>query len=456
MRGPGLNGMLPESAHAIARAVSEKRAAAREIVQRSLQRIRERDADVRSCVEVFEEEALATANLVDRSRSDSREKPLLGVPIVVKEVLAVRGARNTWGCPALQGRRAERDDHHVAHLRDTGAIVIATTNVPELSCWGHTENPIYGETANPHDLSRTPGGSSGGSAAAVALGIAPIGIGSDAGGSIRIPASFCGVIGFKPSFWATPADATAEVNRLNVVGPLGLTPSDVELCARILGRGRIGRCRSLEGVRIASTEDYGFAPVAAQVRDSFRMALDALATHGWNVEPAQPPAENPLNFIIPVLECELYESFAEILEAGVHGLSSATVAVAEIGKSTSGREYFRCLARRAEFEHSWRRFFKTYDLLLAPTTQVTAFELGQSGPAAIDGTPIDPSGDGSWYPTSFIANVIGAPAISLPCGWAKDGLPVGLQVMGRPGDDGLVLRAADRISHSLSQPPDLG
>jgi Asp-tRNA(Asn)/Glu-tRNA(Gln) amidotransferase A subunit family amidase len=337
----------------------------------------------------------------------------------------------------------------VTRLRAAGAIVVARTNVPELSCWGHTDNPVYGETRNPHDHSRTVGGSSGGAAASVALGIAPIALGSDAGGSIRIPASFCGVVGLKPSFATLPADASAGVSRLNCAGPLAASVGDARLALGVLASAAPTREQALDGARIGATVDHGFASVSAGVRAAFGEAIDAIAEGGLPVRPAAPPAVSPLPFIVPMLECEVYEAFADLLESDDHGLSPQTLAVAGIGARVSGREYVRALAQRVEFELAWREFYESCDLLLSPTTQVTAFELGRFGPDAIDGEEIDPEADGSWYPTSFIANVIGAPAMSIPCGRDGTGLPVGVQVMGRPGADDLVLAAAARIERIL-------
>jgi amidase len=436
-----------ENAAAIAAAVRERRVSAREMVGRALERIERLDGPVNACVRVLGEEALAQARRFDSGRLATGA--LQGVPVTVKEIFEVAGERSTWGCPGLRDvAPATRDDPHVARLRAAGAIVVARTNVPELSCWGHTDNPVYGETRNPHDLGRTVGGSSGGAAASVALGIAPIALGSDAGGSIRIPASFCGVVGLKPSFATLPADAAAAISRLNCAGPLAASVADAALALDVLAPGR-RPAPDLGGVRIGATVDHGFAPVSPGVRGGFQDALQALAEGGLGTAPASPPALNPLPFVIPMLECEVYEAFADLLESDEHGLSPQTLAVARIGARVSGREYVRALGERVAFEAAWREFFASFDLLLSPATQVTAFGLGRFGPDAIDGVPIDPEADGSWYPTSFIANVLGAPALSVPYGRDRDGLPLGLQVMGRPGEDQLVLAAAAEIERLL-------
>lgn len=436
-----------ESAAAIAAAVRERRVSAGEMVERALERIERLDGPVNSCVRVLGDEALVEARRIDAGRE--RGGQLQGVPVTVKEIFDVAGERSTWGCPGLRDvAAATRDDPHVARLREAGAIVVARTNVPELSCWGHTDNPVYGETRNPHDLARTVGGSSGGAAASVALGIAPIALGSDAGGSIRIPASFCGVVGLKPSFAALPADDAAAVSRLNCAGSLATSVADAALALDVLAGGR-RPAPELDGVRIGATVDHGFAPVSPGVRDGFERALGALAESGLRPAPARPPALSPLPFIIPMLECEVYEAFAELLESEDHGLSPQTIAVARIGARVSGREYVRALTERLEFEAAWREFFGSCDLLLSPATQVSAFELGRFGPDAIDGVPVDPEADGSWYPTSFIANVLGAPAVSIPYGRDVDGLPLGMQVTGRPGEDALVLAAAAEVERLL-------
>jgi aspartyl-tRNA(Asn)/glutamyl-tRNA(Gln) amidotransferase subunit A len=410
---------------------------------------------VNSCIRVLADEARANARRIDSGREGEGE--LLGVPVTVKEIFDVRGERTTWGCPGLRDAPpAARDDPHVARLREAGAIVVARTNVPELSCWGHTDNPIYGETRNPRDLSRTPGGSSGGAAASVALGIAPLGLGSDAGGSVRVPASFCGVVGLKPSFETLPADAAAQVGRLNCAGVLTGSVADAELALGVLAGGRDAPGSPLDGVRLGATYDHGFAPLSPGVREAFAAALEALAAGGVAARAADPPPHSPLPFIVPMLECEVYEAFAEVLEGGDHGLSAATLAVVDVAKGVSGRDYVRALSERVEFEAEWREFFRSWDVLVSPTTLVTAFGLGRTAPDEIEGHPIDPVADGDWYPTCFIANVLGAPAVSIPCGVDGDGLPTGMQLMGRPGEDALVLAvaaAAERLLIHQSPEP---
>lgn len=435
-----------ESAAEMAAAVREGRATAGELVERALERIERLDGPVNSCVRVLADEAREEARRIDSAPGTGGE--LLGVPVTVKEIFDMRGERVTWGCSGLRDAPpAERDDPHVARLRGAGAIPVARTNVPELSCWGHTDNPVYGETRNPRDTARTPGGSSGGAAASVALGIAPIGLGSDAGGSVRIPASFCGVVGLKPSFATLPADAAAAITRLNCAGVLAGCVADAALALRALAgpAGAASRPAPIDGLRIGATVDHGFAPVSPAVREGFAAAVDALAAGGLASRPATPPPRSPLPFVIPMLECEVYEAFAELLEGGDHGLSPETLAVVGVAHSVTGRDYVRALGERLEFESAWREFFRSWDVLISPTTQVTAFGLGRTAPHAIDGRPVDPLADGDWYPTSFIANVLGAPALSVPFGADEDGLPLGLQVMGRPGADALVLTVGAEI-----------
>jgi Asp-tRNA(Asn)/Glu-tRNA(Gln) amidotransferase A subunit family amidase len=442
-----------EAAGDIAGAVRGGRVSAEEVVTRALERIEERDGPVNSCVVTLGDEALAEARRIDSSPGHGGE--LLGVPVTVKEIFDVEGQRTTWGCPGLAARPpAARDDPHVARLRAAGAVVVARTNVPELSCWGHTDNPLYGETRNPRDRTRTAGGSSGGAAASVALGIAPIGLGSDSGGSVRIPASFCGVVGLKPSFSTLPADAAAAVSRLNCAGVLAGRVADAALALRALAPGPAAaglpeRAPALDGVRIGASADYGFAPLDPGVREGFGAALEALAAGGLPVAAASPPPLSPLPFIVPMLACEVYEAFADVLEGTDHGLSPQTLAVAGVGNRVSGRDYVRALEQRACFEAAWGTLFESVDLLLSPATQVTAFELGRFGPGEIDGVPVDPEADGSWYPTSFIANVLGAPALSVPSGLDAAGRPLALQVMGRPGADELVLAAGSEIERIL-------
>jgi amidase len=452
-----------DTAAGMAAAVAAREVSAVELVTRALERIEHRDGEVNSCVRVLGESALEEARREPTG-------PLAGVPVTIKEIFDVAGEVSTWGCPAWRSRPAAvRDDLHVAALRAAGAIVVARTNVPELSCWGHTDNPVYGETRNPRALARAAGGSSGGAAASVALGVAPLALGSDAGGSIRIPASFCGVVGLKPSFSALPADAAAGVSRLNCVGPLAATVEDAALALSVLtgdpayaaatrGSTATGapaapasRASFATGTpRVGVSADLGFAPVDREVRTAFEATVDALAEAGLAAEPAPPPPLSPLPFIVPMLACEVYEAFADVVDDPASGLSPQTRAVAGGNGTIGGPEYVHLATERLAFEAAWRGWFADWDLLITPTTQVPAFELGLFGPDAIDGQPIDPESDGAWYPTSFVANVIGAPAISVPSGTTKDGLPLALQVMGAPGADAAVLVFAKGIEEILT------
>lgn len=222
-----------ETAAGIAAAVQSGAVSASEMAERALAGIAERDGPVNSCVQVLEEQARREARELDDSPGP--HGPLAGVPITVKEIYSLQGERVTWGVPALADvPPATADDPRVAMLRSAGAVVVARTNIPELSCWGHTENRIHGATRNPADLGMTPGGSSGGAAASVALGIVPLALGSDAGGWVRIPASFCGVVGFKPSFEVLPFEPASAITRLNCAGVLATTAEDAALGLRVL------------------------------------------------------------------------------------------------------------------------------------------------------------------------------------------------------------------------------
>lgn len=446
----------------MAAAVRERRVTASELTERALARIERLDPEINSCVRVLTAQAREDARRVDADPGAAGA--LAGVPVTVKEIFDVAGERTTWGCPGLRDTPPAGEDHpYVARLREAGGVIVARTNIPELSCWAHTANPVYGETRNPRDLTRTPGGSSGGAAASVAQGLVPLGLGSDSGGSVRIPASFCGVVGMKPSFATLPADAAAAVSRLNCAGVLAGSVADAALSLDVLARAPgVGRTGSAAGstaaatvrpdrARLGVTLDHGFAPLSDVVRSGFEAAIAALREAELAVDAATPPARSPLPFIVPILEADVYEAFAEVVDSDAHGLSQETLAVLDVGRQVSGRAYVSAARERLDFEAAWREFFTSWDILISPTTHVTAFGLGRTAPDEIDGHPVDPVADGDWYPTCFIANVLGAPALSIPCGEDADGLPLGMQLMGRPGEDGLVLAAAAMVESVMAR-----
>ncbi len=383
--------------------------------------------------------------------------PLHGVPVSIKDNLWTAGDRTTSGSRLLAEFVPPEDTPSVAGLRAAGAILVGRTNLPEFAWRGSTDNPLFGVSRNPWDLTCTPGGSTGGGAAAVAAGLGPLALGSDGAGSIRIPASFCGLVGLKPTFGRVPMYPAAGGNELVAhVCPLARTVRDVALLMNVTARydrrdqfalpddgvDYLAACdEPLIGatpVRIAWSANLGFAPVEPETREICAAAARAVTEVGLRVEEASPDLGDP-SWILQTL----YGG----AQAGAHAaraaeqkaqMDPALVAYAEASASLTVVEYLRAVTARQVLVEALRRFFERYDLLLTPTLGLPAFPLGLVGPREVAGREVTHLGWTLCYPFNYS----GQPAISVPAGWTASGLPVGLQIVGRRLEDALVLRAA--------------
>ena len=439
-----------------------------EVTRAVLERIERLNPRLGAYVLVHAERALGEARAAERAvMAGQRLSSLHGVPISIKDNLWTAGERSTYGSRLMAEFVAPEDAPSVAGLRAAGAIFIGRTNLPEFAWRGSTDNPLFGESRNPWDLTRTPGGSTGGGAAAVAAGLAPLALGSDGAGSIRIPASFCGLVGLKPTFGRVPIYPAAGGNELVAhVCPLARTVRDAALMMNAIARhdrrdafalpddgvDYLRKCseslpvvrgnaqvRSGYGpVRIAWSPDLGYAPVEPETREIAEAAARAFSELGLTVEEASPDLGDP-----SVILKALYGG----AQAGAHAARSAEqkakmdpelVRYAEASAGLSVVDYLRAVGARQALTDALRRFFERYDLLLTPTLSLPAFPLGIVGPSEVAGRDVTHLGWTLCYPFNYS----GQPAVSVPAGWTASGLPVGLQIVGRRLEDALVLRAA--------------
>jgi aspartyl-tRNA(Asn)/glutamyl-tRNA(Gln) amidotransferase subunit A len=432
-----------------------------EVTRAVLERIDRLNPRLGAYVVVHAERALGEARAAERAvMAGDPLGPLHGVPVSIKDNLWTAGERTTYGSRLQAEFVAPQDAPSVARLRAAGAIFVGRTNLPEFAWRGSTDNRLFGESRNPWDLTRTPGGSTGGGAAAVAAGLAPLALGSDGAGSIRIPASFCGLVGLKPTFGRVPMYPAAGGNELVAhVCPLARTVPDVALMMNAIARhdrrdafalpddgvDYLAACREPlagtragERARIAWSGDLGFAPVEPETRAIAETAARAFSEIGLGVEEASPELGDP-----SVILKTLYGG----AQAGAHAARSAEqkaqmdpelVAYAEASAGLSVVEYLRAVAARQAMVDALRRFFERYDLLLTPTLCLPAFPLGVVGPSEVAGRKVTHLGWTLCYPFNYS----GQPAVSVPAGWTASGLPVGLQIVGRRLEDSLVLRAA--------------
>jgi Asp-tRNA(Asn)/Glu-tRNA(Gln) amidotransferase A subunit family amidase len=435
-------------ATATAEAVRNREVSAVELVEQALAAIEERDGEINAFTIVLADEARATARELERDPHG----PLAGVPIAIKDHVWMRGAPATNGSLALRDFYPDVDAVPVARLRRAGAVIVGKTNNPEFCYRGITDNAVYGLTRNPRNLARTPGGSSGGSAAAVAAGMVPFALGTDGGGSIRIPASFCGIAGHKPTFGLIPKlPGFRGWPTLSVDGPLARTVRDLALTLQVMAGPDPADdltwpvpLSERAPLRVAYSEDLGFAPVEPSVRKALK---DTVAKLPWITQKAHPPPIPPTALWNAIALPEGYASEGPLLAEHEHQMTEGTAEIIRAGAVSAG-EYLDAQHERSLYARAWAEFFADYDLLLIPTMQMTAFGVGLLSPESIDGQPIDQFFD-DWCTFCIPANLTGQPAASVPIGADEDGLPIGLQIIGRRWEDLTVLAAAAQVERLL-------
>jgi aspartyl-tRNA(Asn)/glutamyl-tRNA(Gln) amidotransferase subunit A len=425
-----------------------------EVTERTLQRIAERDAAVGAMVTVTDELAREQALVSERAYKEGRPRALEGVPATIKDLSATRGIRTMRGSRLWQDWVPDFNPPVVERMYDAGTVILGKTNTPEFGWKGDSGNRVAPPTRNVFDLERTAGGSSGGAAAAVATGLGPIAQGGDGGGSIRIPASFSGVFGIKPSFGTVPGFPAGAVEQLNSVGPLARTVRDaaafLEAIAGWDPRDRtsskpaltdlVAQCDGgVRGLRVAWSDGLSGGPAEPGVLDVTRAAAKVFEDLGCIVEdvtPDLPDVNRPLEVLFSAgyagMFGDTFESIADDLDPGLRQ-------VVEMGREMSGAEVAAAHLARLDVYDRMRRFFDRYDLLLCPAVSVEPFTAGDDHPATINGVP-QTHYSWLWFTGTF--NLSGHPAASVPAGLSADGLPVGLQIVGAMNADPLVLRAS--------------
>ncbi|GAA3371835.1 amidase [Streptomyces sannanensis] len=440
-----------------------------EATRAALERIEQVQPLVNAFVRVDAEEALAQAEAATERRRRKEPAGLLdGVPVTVKDLLLTRGA------PTLRGSRTVRagnswaeDAPSVARLRAHGAVLLGKTTTPEFGWKGVTDSPLTGITRNPYDTARTAGGSSGGSAAAVALGAGPLSIGTDGGGSVRIPAAFCGIFGMKPTYGRIPIAPASPFGTLSHAGPMARDAADAALLLDVISGedwrdwSHLGPARALtpalaegvEGLRIAYSPSFGGqVAVRPAVAAAVRTAVSRLAELGAYVEETDPDIADPVDAFHTLwfsgaarLVQPLGPAQRELLDPGLREICA-------LGARYSALDYLAAVDVRTDLGRRMGRFHTAYDLLITPTLPVTAFEAGAEVPR----------GSGhrrwtGWTPFTYPFNLTQQPAATVPCGVDADGLPIGVQLIAARHRDAVVLRAAHALYEAgvagLAGPP---
>ena len=451
----GVTALWELTATELARALRAGELSASEVLESSLARIAETNPRCNAIVSLDAEAARQTAARLDRLPAE-RRGPLHGMPIAVKDLEDTAGLRTTYGSPLFADHVPDADSIIVQRLRAAGAVIVGKTNTPEWGAGSQTFNPVFGATRNPWDLTRTPGGSSGGAGAAVAAGMVPFADGSDFGGSIRNPAGFCGLVGLRPSPGRVPALSGDPYSPLAVLGPIARTAADAALLLSAIAgpdpRDPLSRMWPHTGfgspdpdrardLRIAWSPDLGDLPVSGDVTDVLegqaRPALRATGCQIVDTAFALPLADTAFEVLRGV---GFVREFGALVDAHPDQVKATVAENVAYGRALTGADVARGIAARTASADAMRARLADVDALALPTAQVAPFAVETEWPAEIDGRPQRSYLE--WMRACSRITVTGHPAISVPGGVTADGLPVGLQLVGREGAEATLLAIA--------------
>jgi amidase len=433
-----------------------------EVMQAHLAQIERTNPAVNAIVTLLPERALAGAKAADEALAAGKALgPLHGLPIAHKDLVPTAGIRTTFGSPIYADFVPTEDALLVQRLRGAGAITIGKTNTPEFGAGSQTFNPVFGATVNPYDTSKTCGGSSGGAAAALAARMLPIADGSDTGGSLRNPAGFCNVVGFR----TTPGRVPVYPSQLawwniSVQGPMARTVRDTALMLSAIAGpdarspisiaepGEVFRRpleRKFRGVRIAWAPSLGGLPVDKRVLRVLEAQRAAFESLGCTVEEACPDFRDAEE-VFQVLRAWRFEArYGDMLAEHRHQMKDTVIWNTELGQTLTGPQVARADLKRTELYHRVREFMETHEFLVCTTNQVPAFDVKQPYVTEIEGVKLETYID--WMKACWYITLTAHPCISVPAGFTDDGLPVGIQIVGRHQDDFGVLQ----LAHAFEQ-----
>ena len=382
--------------------------------------------------------------------------PLFGLPVAIKDLVPTKGIRTTYGSPIYKDNVPDCDALLVERLQRAGAIIVGKTNTPEFGAGSQTFNAVFGETRNPYDLTRTCGGSSGGAAVALATGMLPIADGSDLGGSLRNPASFCNVVGFRPSPGRVPTWPKLHAwSPLAVQGPMARTVQDVALLLTALAgpdpraplanpeppsRFAVALDHDVAGSRIAwsrNLDRYPVDPIVTRTIDAQRATFERL---GCVVEDGAPDVADADEIFQVLRAWSFANDYTDDLRRNRALIKDTVIWNTEKGLALDARTVARAETKRTELYHRVREFMQDYDYLVLPVSPVPPFPVEQRWVTEIDGTPMQTYID--WMALCYAITITGLPAISVPCGFTPQGLPIGVQIVGRHQADLAVLQMA--------------
>jgi aspartyl-tRNA(Asn)/glutamyl-tRNA(Gln) amidotransferase subunit A len=449
-----------QSAMMLAGAIRSREISPVEVTVTALKRIERLNPTYNAYLTVCADEALEAARKAEAAVMRGHAAgPLQGLPTSIKDILFLKGVRATGGSLAFKDFVPDHDAPAARRMREAGAVILGKTNTPEFGTIPTTENRLGDPCRNPWDPGRTSGGSSGGAGAAAALGMGSLHLGTDGGGSIRIPSSFCGVFGIKPTHGRVPPYTKGWGGfggwpTLAQAGPMTRYVEDAAMLLDVMAGPETGDpfalpahegsfmplAREKIGLRIAWSADLGFATIDPEVRALCEAAALTFRDLGCEVEAATPDVDDAMmtGAFLPIAAAwdmttsvELYDEHPEIMTEYARNFFA-------LGKQVTGEQYVKAEMQRAKLWRVLDDFLSTYDLLLTPVLATTAFPIGQP-PDVIDGKKVRPMG---WTPFTAMCNLTGQPAASLPCGFTSEGLPVGLHLIARAFREQIIFDAA--------------
>jgi amidase len=462
------------TAREMASAIAAKEISARELLELHLARIEATNPAVNAVVSLDPDRAREQAAAADEVTVRGEGTGALhGLPFAFKDTHQVARWRTTFGSPLMADHVPDKDDLVVERIRNAGAVTIGKTNVPEWAAGSHTYNPIFGTTRNPYDLTRSAGGSSGGAAAALASGMVPLADGSDMGGSLRNPASFCNVVGLRPSLGRVPtwpADNAWEAT--SVSGPMARNVDDLALLLSViagpdprspLALGEPGShfapalSGDLSGVRVAFSLDLaGAFTVDHAVADIVRAQAQVFANAGAVVIDAHPSLRHAEQTFRTLRAWLFWHRFGKMLEKHPDGFKPSLAENIRAGQLLSGEDVARAYEFRTRLGEEVRRFFEDHDVLVMPVSQVPPFDADEEYPSTINGQSQETYLD--WMRSAYFITVTGCPAISVPAGFTSEGWPVGIQIVAAPNNERRLMeiaRAFEQVNPAGRRRPEI-
>ncbi len=446
-------------ARELARRIRARMISATEVMRAFIAQIERVNPKVNAIVTFLPDEALKAAKALDRKKDFSG--PFSGLPIAIKDVIATKGVRTTWGSPIYKDHVPTEDHIMAERLKAAGAILLGKTNTPEFGAGSQTFNEVFGTTRNPYDLSKTCGGSSGGAAVAVACGMLPFADGGDFAASLRNPGNFCNVIGFRPSTGRVPAyPHPYPWSNQSELGPMARTVSDAAFLLSVqAGPDRRAPTsisepgsvflkplkRNFRKTRVAWSRDLGGLPMdprVTQILESQRKTFEQL---GCSVEDAEPDFSGATEAFETLRGLTYLHRGAKLLKEHRDKLKDTVIWNTEEGLRRSAAEINQAEALRTALYHRMRQFLEKYDFLLCPVNQLPPFSVEQDYPREIAGVKMGNYLD--WMKSCYYITITSHPAISVPAGFTAEGLPVGIQIVGRYRDDFGVLQ----LAHAFEQ-----